>query len=271
MPLQTLCLCWPCWPQEVRLQTLCLCGEAKIEPRRPQETKIDPRKRARECCAQARFVKKIRLNARSSSFVRAHGPDRRVFSCSRARPSSLLVLAVKSSSFPVRVALQRVPGHPEAKSYQNLIRNGLLETILEASRPASKPASQAQPLGRVFSTKRIRGQDRRVLFVQISPKCSPAALRPKVAKSYLEMTSWRPFWRPASQPNRAQEAPGGTPMNPMLMWALLAPGGAPTNPMLMWESQNRAQEAPGEKKRPKLASKGEMWSGQVVQKIQAKR
>ena len=55
--------------------------------------------------------------------------------------------------------LQRVPGHPEVKSDQNLIRNSLLEAILEASRPASKPASQAQPLGRVFSTKRTRGQD----------------------------------------------------------------------------------------------------------------
>ena len=67
-----------------------------------------------------------------------------------------------STSFFVRVALQSVPGHPEAKNCQNLIRTDLLEAILETSRPASKPASQAQPLGRVFSTKRTRGQDRRV-------------------------------------------------------------------------------------------------------------
>ena len=64
-----------------------------------------------------------------------------------------------SLSFFTQIGSQRVPGHPEAKSDQILIRNGLLEAILEASRPASKPASQAQPLGRVFSTKRTRGQD----------------------------------------------------------------------------------------------------------------
>ena len=75
----------------------------------------------------------------------------------------------RSSSFLVQVAPQRVPGHPEAKSGQNLIRNGLLEAILEASRPASKPASQAQPLGRVFSTKRTRGQDRRVFSSRLAP------------------------------------------------------------------------------------------------------
>ena len=68
------------------------------------------------------------------------------------------MLAVKQSSFLVRVAPQSVPGHPEAKSGQNLIRNGLLEAILEASRPASKPASQAQPLGRVYSTERASGR-----------------------------------------------------------------------------------------------------------------
>ena len=75
-------------------------------------------------------------------------------------------MRTRSSSFLVQVAPQSVPGHPEAKSGQNLIRNGLLEAILEASRPASKPASQAQPLGRVFSTKRTRGQDRRVFSGQ---------------------------------------------------------------------------------------------------------
>ncbi len=110
-------------------------------------------------------------------------------------------LRTRSSSFLVQVAPQRVPGHPEAKSGQNLIRNGLLEAILEASRPASKPASQAQPLGRVFSTKRARGQDRRVFSSRLAPNGprSPAARRPKVTKSQLEMASWRPFWRPAGQ------------------------------------------------------------------------
>ncbi len=68
----------------------------------------------------------------------------------------------RSSSFLVVVAPKRVPGRPEAKNSQILNRNGLLEAILEASRPASQPASQAQPLGRVFSTKRVRGQNRRV-------------------------------------------------------------------------------------------------------------
>ena len=87
-------------------------------------------------------------------------------------------LRTRSSSFLVQVAPQRVPGHPEAKSCQNLIRNGLLEAILEASRPASKPARQAQPLGRVFSTKRARGQDRRVFSSRLVPKGSLDVRRP---------------------------------------------------------------------------------------------
>ncbi len=74
-----------------------------------------------------------------------------------------------SLSFFTQIGSQRVPGHPEAKSDQIPIRNGLLEAILEASRPASKPASQAQPLGRVFSTKRTRGQDRRVFSSRLAP------------------------------------------------------------------------------------------------------
>ena len=37
-----------------------------------------------------------------------------------------------SSSFFVQIGSQRVPGHPEAKSDQIPIRNGLLEAILEA-------------------------------------------------------------------------------------------------------------------------------------------
>ncbi len=125
--------------------------------------------RAAARCAQARFVEKTQAKRQIVAFSRAPGPDRRVFSCSLASSLSFLVLAVKSSSFLVRVALQRVPGHPEAKSCQNLIRNCLLEAILEASRPASKPASQAQPLGRVFSIKRTRGQDRRVFSSRLAP------------------------------------------------------------------------------------------------------
>ncbi len=74
-----------------------------------------------------------------------------------------------SSSFFVQIGSQRVPGHPEAKSCQILIGNCLLEAILEASRPASKPASQAQPLDRVFSTKRTRGQDCRVFSSSLTP------------------------------------------------------------------------------------------------------
>ena len=92
-------------------------------------------------------------------------------------------LRTRSSSFLVQVAPQRVPGHPEAKSCQNLIRNGLLEAILEASQPASKPASQAQPLGRVFSTKRARGQDRRVFSSRLVPKGSLDVRRPKTRRS----------------------------------------------------------------------------------------
>ena len=107
---------------------------------------------------------------------------RSTFRASRARSSSFLVLAVKQSSFLVRVAPQSVPGHPEAKSGQNLIKNGLREAILEASWPASKPASQAQPLARVFSTKRrvpvqarvfstkcTRRRDRRVFSMALLP------------------------------------------------------------------------------------------------------
>ena len=103
-------------------------------------------------CSQARSSSFLVLASQIIEFSRAHGPDRRVFSCSRARSSSFLVV----------VAPKRVPGRPEAKNCQILNRNGLLEAILEASRPASQPASQAQPLGRVFSTKRVRGQNRRV-------------------------------------------------------------------------------------------------------------
>ena len=66
-----------------------------------------------------------------------------------------------SSSFFVQI-VPKCPGRPDAKSGQNLIRSSLLEAILEASLPESRPASQAQPLGRVFSTKRARGKDRRV-------------------------------------------------------------------------------------------------------------
>ncbi len=73
---------------------------------------------------------------------------------------------------------QMVPGRPEAKSDQILIRNGLLEAILEASLPASKPASQVQPLGRVFSTKRARGQERRVFSSRLIPKGSLDVRRP---------------------------------------------------------------------------------------------
>ena len=107
--------------------------------------------------------KLIRMYSSSSFFVQAR-------------------LRTRSSSFLVQVAPQRVPGHPEAKSGQNLIRNGLLEAILEASWPASKPASQAQPLARVFSTKRrvpvqarvfstkcTRRRDRRVFSMALLP------------------------------------------------------------------------------------------------------
>ncbi len=73
---------------------------------------------------------------------------------------------------------QMVHGHPEAKSSQILIRNGLLEAILEASQPASKPASQVQPLGRVFSTKRARGQERRDISARLIPKWSLDVRRP---------------------------------------------------------------------------------------------
>ncbi len=63
---------------------------------------------------------------------------------------------------------QSVPGHPEAKSDQNLIRNGLLEALLEASLPASKPASQAQPLARDFSTKRRVSVQARVFSTNLA-------------------------------------------------------------------------------------------------------
>ena len=118
------------------------------------------------------LLKNSSLNCSSIEFFRpkarsgekTHGElfKLRVFSTR----STFRASRARSSSFLVRVAPQRVAGHPEAKSGQNLIRNGLLEAILEASWPASKPASQAQPLGRVFSTKRTRGQDRRVFSGQ---------------------------------------------------------------------------------------------------------
>ena len=110
------------------------------------------------------WTKKLMVNYSSSSFFdQKHVQSKKLIRMYSS--SSFFVqtrLRTRSSSFLVQVAPQRVPGHPEAKSGQNLIRNGLLEAILEASRPASKPASQAQPLGRVFSTKRVRGQNRRV-------------------------------------------------------------------------------------------------------------
>ncbi len=157
-------------------------------------------------CSQARLSSFLVLASQIIEFSRAHGPDRRVFSCSRARSSSFLVV----------VAPKRVPGRPEAKNSQILNRNGLLEAILEASRPASQPASQAQPLGRVFSTKRVRGQNRRVFsrsrvrsssfFVQIGSqrvpehpeaKSSQILIRNGLLEAILEAS--RPASQPASQ------------------------------------------------------------------------
>ncbi len=95
-------------------------------------------------------------------FSRAREPDHRVFSCSRARSSSFLMLTGQTVEFSRRSGSQKGPWTSGGQNCQILNRNGLLEAILEASRPASQPASQAQPLGRVFSTKRVRGQTRRV-------------------------------------------------------------------------------------------------------------
>ncbi len=91
---------------------------------------------------------------------------------SRRKNSTRTRQMTRSPGFFVQIGSQRVPERPEAKSCQILIRNCLLEAILEASRPASKPASQAQPLGRVFSTKRARGQERRVFSARLIPKWS---------------------------------------------------------------------------------------------------
>ncbi len=96
------------------------------------------------------FKHRVFVRPKARSGEKTHGElfKLRVFSTR----STFRASRARSSSFLVRVAPQRVAGHPEAKSGQNLIRNGLLEAILEASWPASKPASQAQPLARVFST-----------------------------------------------------------------------------------------------------------------------
>ncbi len=106
---------------------------------------------------KASSVEKTRVSPFKLEFFRptarpgekTHGELFKLRVCSTR--STFRASRARSSSFLVRVAPQRVAGHPEAKSGQNLIRNGLLEAILEASWPASKPASQAQPLARDFS------------------------------------------------------------------------------------------------------------------------
>ena len=115
--------------------------------------------------AKCSSIEFFRPKARSGEKTHGELFKLRVFSTR----STFRASRARSSSFLVRVAPQRVAGHPEAKSCQNLIRNGLLEAILEASWPASKPASQAQPLARVFSTKCTRRRDRRVFSMALLP------------------------------------------------------------------------------------------------------
>ena len=127
---------------------------------------------------------------------------------SRRKNSTRTRQMTRSSGFFVQIGSQRVPGHPEAKSDQILIGSGLLEAILEASRPASKPTSQAQPFGRVFSTKRTRGQDRRVFSPRSrenSTILSSDTFRRKNSTKRLSLACWLACW-PAGLQNGLQEA-----------------------------------------------------------------
>ena len=93
-------------------------------------------------------------------------------------------LRTRSSSFLVQVAPQRVPGHPEAKSGQNLIRNSLLEAILVTGGGALCP-----------------GQVRR----KNSSLNGYPAFRRKNSSKRLSLACWLACW-PAGLQNGLQEA-----------------------------------------------------------------